>query len=703
MADPKQSGRPISVATPLGPDKLLLIGISGQEAVSRLFRYQLDVLAKVGTDVPFDKLLGQSITAEVQFHPKEQKKRYFNGICCRVSEEGQDDEFTTYHLEIVPKFWLASRKAQSRIFQQMSVPDILKKVLNGFDAVFELQGTFEKRDYCVQYRETDFNFACRLMEEEGIYYFFKHANGSHKMVVANTPQSHSDVPDGSKLIYETVIGGNRPEDRIYDWHKLQELRSGKYLLWDHTFELPHKHLEAETTIQDSVQVGKVSHKLKVGGNSNLELYDYPGEYAQRFDGVNPGGGDQAADLQKIFQDNNRTVGIRMQEEAAASIVIQGASTCRQLVSGHKFTLERHFNADGQYLLTSVSHSAVYDAYRSDSSGDFHYTNQFACSPFALPFRPARITPKPVIHGTQTAVVVGPPGEEIWPDKYGRIKVQFHWDREGQNNEKSSCWIRVATPWAGNQWGQVCIPRIGQEVIVAFQEGDPDQPIIVGSVYNYEQMPPFALPGSKTQMGMKSRTHKGQGYNEFVLDDTAGKEQIRIHGQYNMDSLIENDETHTVRKNRTKKVDVDESMKIGNNQLLDVGVNKSVSVGANHIEKVGANQSVSVGTNQATSVGKNQTNSVGVMKNEIVGMMSNEMVGVAKTVTVGAAMNTAVGFIQFEEVGMNKKIIVGSKLEIIVGASKLVMESGGKVTIEGTEFLFSATGNVKINGAVIDLN
>jgi len=575
MADPKQTDRPISVTTPLGPDKLLLIGISGQEAVSRLFRYQLDVLAKIGTEVPFDKLLGQSVTAQIQFHPKEPKKRYLNGICCRVSEEGQDGEFTTYHLEIVPKFWLASRKAQSRIFQQMSVPDILKKVLDGYDAAFELQGTFEKRDYCVQYRETDFNFACRLMEEEGIYFFFKHSDGSHKLVVANTPQSHSDVPDGSKQIYETVTGGNRPEDRIYDWHKLQELRSGKYLLWDHTFELPHKHLEAEKTIQDSVSVGKVTHKLKVGGNDNLELYDYPGEYAQRFDGVNPGGGDQAADLQKIFQDNKRTVGLRMEEEAAASIVIQGASTCRQLVSGHKFTLDRHYNADGQYVITSVSHSAAFDAFRSDSSGDFHYTNQFTCMPFALTLRPARITPKPVIQGTQTAVVVGPPGEEIWPDKYGRIKVQFHWDRVGGNNEKSSCWVRVATPWAGKQWGMIHIPRIGQEVVVAFEEGDPDQPVVVGSVYNYEQMPPYKLPDNKTQSGLKSRSSKqasATNFNELRFEDKKDAEQIYVHAEKDFDGVIENNESRKV--GFEKKDKGNQSIEIFNNQELKVGCSQA---------------------------------------------------------------------------------------------------------------------------------
>ncbi len=717
MSDPKQTDRPISVTTPLGANKLLLIGISGQESVSRLFRYQLDVLAKVGTDVPFDKLLGQSITAEVQFHPQEPKKRYLNGICCRISEKGQDGEFTTYHLEIVPKFWLTSRKAQSRIFQQMSVPDILKKVLEGIDTAFELQGTFEKRDYCVQYRESDFNFACRLMEEEGIYFFFKHANGSHKMVVANTPQSHADVPDGSKLIYETVVGGNRPEDRIYDWHKLQELRSGKYLLWDHTFELPHKHLEAEKAIQDSVSVGTVTHKLKVGGNDSLELYDYPGEYAQRFDGVNPGGGDQADELQKIFQDNKRTVGIRMEEEAAASIVIQGAGTCRQLVSGHKFTLERHFNADGQYLLTSVSHSIVYDAYRSDSSGDCHYTNQFTCMPFALPFRPARVTPRPMIHGTQSAVVVGPPGEEIWPDKYGRIKVQFHWDREGKNNEKSSCWIRVATSWAGKNWGGVCIPRIGQEVVVAFQEGDPDQPIIVGSVYNYEQMPPFKLPENKTQMGMKSRSHKAQGYNEMVMDDTAGKEELRIHGQYDMNSVVEHDQTTTVHNCRTDKIDVDDSETVGNNQTTDVGSDQKITVGANrnietgadHTENVGANLKLTIGANQTLAVAANREVTVsGNQTEDIAGnrgstISGNDDVGVSGTQTIGVSGAIQIFSDTSIELSVGGSVILIEPGKITIGSPLIEILGDAKVNIGGGLVTCEAKGICEVKGSIVKLN
>ena len=337
----------------------------------------------------------------------------------------------------------------------------------------------------------------------------------------------------------------------------------------------------------------------------------------------------------------------------------------------------------------------------------------------MQYRPRRQSPQPLISSIQTAVVVGPKGEEIYTDEHGRVKVQFHWDREGKRDENTSCWMRVSQAHAGRGFGGIDIPRVGEEVIVSFIEGDLDRPMITGRVYHKESMPPFALPGEKTRSGIKTQTYKGSGNNEMSMDDTPGKEQIRIHGQYNLDTVIEHDETHTIHNNRTKKVDVDETMTIGNNQKLDVGVNKTVSVGTNHDETIGTNQTVKVGTNQSTTVGSNQSNSVGSMKNETVGMMSNEMVGVAKTTNVGvaysiiagAAMNTAVGFVSAEEVGMNKTILVGSSLkitagsmiEIKCGASKLTMDSGGKVTITGTEFKFSASGAVKINGAIIDLN
>ncbi len=290
-----QDRRPIRVDTPLGKDVLLLTGFSVSEAISQPFTFHLDMLAEGNPAVPFDKMLGQGVTIKLEL--PERKQRYFNGIISRFSQGEQvvgqnpNEYFTAYWAEIVPQFWLLTRRAQSRIFQHMKVPDILKQVLEGLDVDYRLQGTFHPRDYCVQYRETDFNFASRVMEEEGILYFFEHSNGSHKLVLTDT-SSFNSVPESPNAIYETVASGVREEDRVHEWIKMQELRSGKHTLWDHCFELPHKHLDAEKTIQDSVTSGTVTHKLKVGGNEKLEIYDYPGEYAQRFDGVDKGGGEQ---------------------------------------------------------------------------------------------------------------------------------------------------------------------------------------------------------------------------------------------------------------------------------------------------------------------------------------------------------------------------------------------------------------------------
>src|SRR5947208_68771 len=269
-----QDKRPLSVQTPLGKDVLLLVGMAGHEAISELFNFHLNLLAEDASKVKFDKLLGQKITVALKL-PNE-KERYFNGICNRVSQGGRSegDVFTAYHLEIVPQFWLLTRRSQSRIFQHITIPDILKNVLDGLDVTFEIQGTFHPRDYCVQYRESDFDFASRLMEEEGIFYFFTHTADGHKAIVANLPQSHPEVAPPT-LIYEQMTGGVRKDDRVALWEKWQDLRSGKVTLWDHCFELPQKHLEAEKIIPETVKAGKIDHKLKVGGNDRLEISDYP--------------------------------------------------------------------------------------------------------------------------------------------------------------------------------------------------------------------------------------------------------------------------------------------------------------------------------------------------------------------------------------------------------------------------------------------
>jgi type VI secretion system secreted protein VgrG len=362
----------MAVTTPLGKDAMLLVGFMGHEAISQFFSFQLDVLAENTREkeIAFEKLLGQKITVQLDLAGGKDK-RFFSGICSRVTQFERDATFTGYRMELVPQFWLLTRRAQSRVFQHMTVKAILQKVLEGLDVVFEIdeKGTLgHPRDYCVQYRETDFNFASRLMEEEGIYYCFRHTAEGHQMVLANTPQGHRDVPEANKVVYEErVTGGPFPRERgVTAWGKEQSLRSGRYTLRDHCFELPasnkppvFQNLEARAVIQESVQVGKAAHRLKlgvekVGSNDRLEIYDYPGEYAHRFDGVKRGGADQSEELKKIFEDNSRTAEIHMQEEGLAGLVIQGTSHCRQFVSGHKFTLEGHFNADGPYVLTSVA-------------------------------------------------------------------------------------------------------------------------------------------------------------------------------------------------------------------------------------------------------------------------------------------------------------------------------------------------------------
>jgi type VI secretion system secreted protein VgrG len=422
----------------------------------------------------------------------------------------------------------------------------------------------------VQYRETDLAFASRLMEEEGIYYFFQHSSSGHKLVLANTPHSHPAVPYLSTAIWEDGAHASFKEDRVYDWSKGQEIRSGKYIAWDHRFEMPTKHLEAEKETVDSVTVGTVTHKLKVA-NDKLEIYDYPGGYASRYDGVNKSGGEQADSLNHLFNDNLRTVGIRMQEEALASLLIRAKGGHAGFTAGHTFELTRHYSDNGKFVLTSVEHDAKQPLAVNMAEG-FKYANWFTCIPWALPYRPSRVTPVPSVRGVQTGTVVGPAGEEIFTDKYGRVKVQFHWDREGSDDVNSSCWVRVATYWAGAQWGAVHIPRIGQEVIVDYVEGDCNYPIIVGSVYNADMMPPWTLPEKKTVSGYKSRSTPhgaASNFNLLSFEDKMGSELVHFQAEKDLLSLVKNDETGEVGHDRVTKIKNDETQTVTNNETITV--------------------------------------------------------------------------------------------------------------------------------------
>ena len=437
------------------------VAFEGEEGMSRLFHFDVSVATDAAHPIAFDSTLGTDVSVTIV---RGATTRRVSGICSRISESATADGFT-YRLELEPRLALLALNQNSRIFQDKTVPDIVRQVLStrGIDFEVDLTGNYPPRNFVVQYRESDFNFISRLMEEEGIYYYFTHDASGHHMVIG-------DSSGANPLIAGSAVFG----DGVLTWQKSQQLTPGKVTLRDFTFQLPDSPLDAAREIQPTVQAGAVVHRLALPATSGLEVYDFPGGYAKRFDGVDAGG--------NIFGEANRVAAIRMQEIAAAALTIDGSGNQPQFNAGIRFTLAQHPNGDGQYLLTTVRHSTT------GSGSKLDYQNTFICLPVGLPFRPPRATRLPVI-GTQTAFVVGPAGEEIFADRFARVKVQFHWDREGKNDENSSMWIRVSALHQGEENGFELVPRIGDEVVVAFEEGDPDQPIIIGSVYNARRVPP----------------------------------------------------------------------------------------------------------------------------------------------------------------------------------------------------------------------
>jgi type VI secretion system secreted protein VgrG len=713
-----QDNQFIAVTTPLQKDDLLLERFVAQERVSGLFSFQLELLAENETEIPFEKLLGQNATVELRL--SQNTTRFFNGIISRFSQGERDTVFTSYRAELVPKFWILTRSAQSRIFPgpgsdpPRSVSEILKETLKTLDTEFDWEGTFKPRNYCVQYRETDFNFASRLMEEEGIYYFFKHSAHGHKMVVTNKSQVHPTVDEPSEVIYELATGGFRNPDRVYSWAKIQELRSGLYTLRDYSFQLPANNLEASKDIDESMKAGEVTHTLKLAANENIEIFDYPGEYSQRFDGIDKSGAEVPDELKNICAgedaDNKRTVDIRMKAEALPSLLIRGSSNCGQFLPGHNFTLQRHFNADGKYILTSVDHFAsVGNAYRSGNSSAAAYQNNFTCIPFELPFRPFRLTPKPLIQGTQTAVVVGPDGNEIFTDKFGRVKVQFRWDRKGNFDADSSCWVRVAQIWAGKRWGASFWPRIGQEVIVAFEEGDPDRPMIVGSVYNADQMPPYLGDGPDSKhkrdnkvSGIKTNTTPGgQGYNEIRFDDTKEKEQVFLHAQRNLDITTNSDSLASTGGDRHQIIGGEKDGKKSGDQREMVYRDKHLKIHRNQIEQIGDSMQLLVGGIDAGQ--GNQDIVLKGTKKESIAKDDNLQVKGSRNEQIGGGQSLSVGGDQQEKIGKNHLVDAGQEIHLKAGM-KIIIEAGVQISLKGPGgFVDIGPAGVTIQGTMVLIN
>jgi type VI secretion system secreted protein VgrG len=627
----------MEITTPLGDDVLLFHGMHTREELSRLSGYELDLLSPKG-DVDLDEILGKNVTIKVAL--PDDKTRYFNGYVTRFAQTGVYGRYHRYGATVRPWLWFLTRTADCRIFQAMTVPEIVKAVFADHaaaDFAVELTGTYRKWTYCVQYRETDFNFVSRLMEHEGIYYYFRHTDGHDTLVLTDSTSKHTASDGYAEIPFVAREQLVRPElEHIDSWDFAREIQPGVYVHDDYDLDRPSVELKTRKVLSRTYTP------------SDYELFDYPGLYVQKADG-------------------EQYAGVRIDEFGAQFEVAHATTNARGIHVGSLFTLEEFPRADQnrEHLIVAASHDLEFSGYEAMPGGaGTHYRCGFTAMSTAQQFRPRRSTPKPFVQGPQTAVVVGPAGDEIYTDKYGRVKVQFHWDRYGKKDENSSCWIRVGQPWAGKAWGTVSTPRIGHEVIVDFLEGDPDQPIIVGSVHNAENMPPHTAHVS----GIKSNTHKGRGYNQMTMDDTAGKEQITIHAQYDMNTTIEHSETRTI-KTGTQTVTVK-----GDTSLTVQAGSRTVSVTGGNYSGTASDAVVLHGKGQGVSI---TGDAKGVT---IIGTGAG--VGIKGTPDFYAEGASSAGIkapVVF--VGDKQVDIMGTKITIAAGASSIVLDAGG-ISIQG---------------------
>ena len=566
-----QATRLAKITSPLGPDVLLLNAMGGGEELGRLFTYELQ-LTSLDANIDLNQLLGKPMSVGLQL--ADGGERHFHGIVARCSQDIDQGQFASYQVVLRPWFWLLSRTSDCRIFQNLSIPQIIKQVFRdlGFsDFEDALSRPYREWEYCVQYRETSFDFVSRLMEQEGIYYFFRHEQDRHVLVLADAYGAHTTVPGYASIPYYPKDEQQRERDHMHNWHLAQQVQPGSLELNDYDFQRPSASIDVRSAMPRPHTAG------------DYPLYDYPGTYVQS-------------------QDGEHYARTRIEALQTLHEQIEFSGNARGLGSGHLFSLTGFSRQvqNREYLIVGIRYHITQESLESGGgSGAAQFSSSLNCIDAQQSFRPLASTHRPIVKGPQTALVVGPKGEEIWTDQYGRVKVHFYWDRHDQSNENSSCWIRVSQSWAGKNWGSMQIPRIGQEVIVSFLEGDPDRPIITGRVYNAEQTVPYDLPENATQSGMKSRSSKGgtpANFNEIRMEDKKGLEQLYIHAERNQDIVVEVDESHSVGHDRNKSIGHNETVTIGNNRLrivkqediLSVGQRKTDSISQSYVIEVGEN-------------------------------------------------------------------------------------------------------------------
>ena len=700
--------RRVTIHTPLG-EQLHFRELRGQENISQLFSLDVEMLSESESIDP-KALLGKNATIEIE--TQGGGRRFIDGIVTRFGMQGQDHRHYAYKARLSPWLWLATRKSDFRIFQNQTVPDIIEQVLGvyGHPLQKKLTRAYRSWDYCVQYNESDCDFVSRLMEHEGIYYFFEHASGQHTLVLCDDIiASHSVLPGGASIPFyppEKAAAGD--QENIHAWQLEQEIKSGRHYSDDYDFKKPRADLT-------HLRRDPPGH-----AHDGHEIYEWPGGYTQLSDGED-------------------YIRVRLKESLTGQSRVRGQSCHRALATGYTFSLYNYPRGDQnqQYLITGLSYhlkenprvSAVAPGAKGSAAEDGSFQRyELQAQPTSLAYTPARTTPKPRTTGPQTAVVVGPAGEEIWTDEYGRIKVQFHWDRLGAMNENSSCWIRVATNWAGPGFGAISIPRIGHEVVVDFLNGDPDYPLVTGCVYNAANMPPWALPANATQSGIKTRSSKGGAAgaglkngpgdaNAIRFEDKAGAEQLWLHAQKDQLTEVENDEdkwvgndrrktidrdetnvihrdrTETVDRNekidvhgwRTEVVDLDETLTVHQNRTRTVDLDESIRICKNRTKTVDANGRDSIGRNWTLATGRMKSETVGIGYTQGTGLFKMVTVGCAYNLNVGAVLMSNVGVLRSDSVGMDWSRTVGRNRSAQVGNDEgLVVGNNRSSTIQNND-------------------
>jgi type VI secretion system secreted protein VgrG len=733
--------RTLNVTTPLGPEVLRFDGLQGKESLSQLFDFQLTMKSEE-KGLSAQAMLGQPVT--VDFELEGGARRHLNGQCVQFRSAGRRGKQHLYVAQLKPWLWYATRRSDYRIFQQLSTIDIVKQVLGmyPFPTKWLLSRSYRKWNYCVQYRETDANFVQRLLEHEGIWYWFEHAAGEHTLVMTDDIGLASPYPGYAKVPFYPHDHTVPDKDHLHGWAAGGQVQSGKYSARDYNFVMPSADL---TTLR--AQPAGHPH-------ASYDIFDYPGSYPTL------GEGDPYAR-------------VRLEELQASHLRSYGQGRARGLAPGRLLTLEKHAVGEynKEYLVVGTEYDFSDNDYEAnDGSSDHHLTIAAEFHPTEQPYRPERRTPKPHTMGPESAVVTGPAGQEIYTNEHGQVKVQFHWDRYGKKDENSSCWIRVSHPWAGTGFGGVHIPRIGQEVLVDHLNGDPDQPIIVGRVYNTNNPHPWGLPANATQSGFLTRSSMGatwQNANALRFEDKKGEEQVWLHAEKNQDIEVENDETHwvghdrtktidhdetvfvkhdrtetvdhnetitvhndrtetvdghetiTIHKNRTETVDGNETITVHKNRTETVDKNETITIVQNRTEDVGQNEKVGIGKNRTVTIGQNKSETIGMGSMLNVGLAQVTNIGGAYALNVGAGWMSNVGLMHLHNVGVKLAVTVGKtisvsagnsatyeagdKLSLICGDSMIVLEKNGTVTISGNKIKIIGEKHVDVNGKLIDIN